>query len=111
MNPRYLLATMAVSTMALGNHASAHGFAGDHMFISTLLLDDPNVADEASLPTFSFLPQDAGGGTTSQPITTSASSWTNASPRILALPSTTAITGSPSRAPRPPMAGTTSSSR
>ena len=27
----------------------AHGFAGPHMFISTLLIDDPNVADEASL--------------------------------------------------------------
>jgi hypothetical protein len=26
------------------------------MFISTLLIDDPNVADEASLPTFQFLP-------------------------------------------------------
>ena len=39
--------------MALTNHAYAHGFAGDHMFISTLLIDDPNVADEASLPTFS----------------------------------------------------------
>ena len=33
----------------------AHGFAGPHMFISTLLIDDPNVADEASLPTFSFI--------------------------------------------------------
>jgi len=32
----------------------AHGFAGDHMFISTLLIDDPDVADEASLPTFSY---------------------------------------------------------
>jgi hypothetical protein len=65
MKPRYLLATMAVGTMALTNHAWAHGFAGDHMFISTLLIDDPNVADEASLPTFQFLPQDAGGGMTS----------------------------------------------
>jgi hypothetical protein len=26
----------------------AHGFAGPHMAISTLLIDDPNVADEAS---------------------------------------------------------------
>jgi hypothetical protein len=40
----------------------AHGFAGPHMFISTLLIDDPNVADEASLPTFSFLPQPTDGG-------------------------------------------------
>jgi hypothetical protein len=65
MNPRYLLAAMAVSTMALSNHACAHGFVGDHLFISTLLLDDPNVADEASLPTFSFLPQPNEGGPTS----------------------------------------------
>jgi hypothetical protein len=40
----------------------AHGFAGPHMFISTLLIDDPNVADEASLPTFTFLPQPTNGG-------------------------------------------------
>ena len=40
----------------------AHGFAGPHMFISTLLIDDPNVADEASLPTFSFQPQSTSGG-------------------------------------------------
>ena len=42
----------------------AHGFAGPHMFISTLLIDDPNVADEASLPTFSYLPQPNDGGPT-----------------------------------------------
>jgi hypothetical protein len=65
MRPRTLLATLAAGTMALTNHAHAHGFAGDHMFISTLLIDDPNVADEASLPTFSFLPQPSDGGPTS----------------------------------------------
>lgn len=37
--------------------AYAHGYAGAHLFISTLIVDDPNVADEASLPTFSWLPQ------------------------------------------------------
>jgi len=42
--------------------AFAHGFAGPHMFISTLLIDDPNVADEASLPTFSFQPQPTEDG-------------------------------------------------
>jgi hypothetical protein len=62
MRPRTLLATLAVGTMALTNHAHAHGFAGDHMFISTLLIDDPNVADEASLPTFSALAQPNDGG-------------------------------------------------
>jgi hypothetical protein len=63
MRPRYLLATLGI--LAFSCRADAHGFAGDHMFISTLLIDDPNVADEASLPTFQFLPQDAGGGATS----------------------------------------------
>ena len=37
-----------VAALALSQQAQAHGFAGDHMFISTLLIDDPNVADEAS---------------------------------------------------------------
>jgi hypothetical protein len=64
MKSRHLFATLAVGTTALANHAHAHGFAGDHMFISTLLIDDPNVADEASLPTFSFLPQPNDGGPT-----------------------------------------------
>lgn len=62
MNPRYLLAALVAGTMPLAHHAHAHGFAGDHMFISTLLIDDPNVADEASLPTFSYLPQSDGTG-------------------------------------------------
>jgi hypothetical protein len=36
------------------------------MFISTLLIDDPNVADEASIPTFSYLPgpKEEGGVST-----------------------------------------------
>jgi hypothetical protein len=62
MNPRYLLAALAAGTMPVFQQAHAHGFAGDHMFISTLLIDDPNVADEASLPTFSYLPQSDGTG-------------------------------------------------
>jgi hypothetical protein len=65
MRSRTLLAAIAVGTMASTTHAYAHGFAGDHMFISTLLIDDPNVSDEASLPTFQFLPSQADGGGTS----------------------------------------------
>src|ERR1700692_4659693 len=65
MKSRHLLSTLAAGTVALTNHAHAHGFAGDHMFISTLLIDDSNVADEASLPTFQFLPSAAGGNGTS----------------------------------------------
>jgi hypothetical protein len=57
MNSRYMVAALVAGTIPLGKHAHAHGFAGDHMFISTLIIDDPNVADEASLPTFSYLPQ------------------------------------------------------
>jgi hypothetical protein len=59
-----LLATLAEASLAPVEPVFAHGFAGPHMFISTLQIDDPNVADDASLPTFSFLPQPNGGGTT-----------------------------------------------
>jgi hypothetical protein len=65
MRPSYLTAALGIGATVLSNQATAHGFAGDHQFISTLLIDDPNVADEASLPTFQFLPQDAGDGATS----------------------------------------------
>jgi hypothetical protein len=57
-----VFAAIAGATLLPLQTAVAHGFAGPHMFISTLLIDDPNVADEASLPTFSFLPQPADGG-------------------------------------------------
>src|SRR5450755_1674834 len=43
--------------------ASAHGIAGARLFVSTLLVDDPNVADEASLPTFFWLPRTTDPGT------------------------------------------------
>ncbi len=62
MKPRFLLAALAAGLLPLGHQAHAHGFAGDHMFISTLLLDDPNVADEASLPTFTYLPGPTDSG-------------------------------------------------
>ncbi|MDR3531588.1 MAG: hypothetical protein P4L90_13675 [Rhodopila sp.] len=55
-------AVLAAGAMALTQQAHAHGFAGDHLFVSTLIIDDPNVADEASLPTFSFQPQPTDGG-------------------------------------------------
>ncbi len=56
-----LLAGLAGAALCPGQFALAHGVAGSHMFISTLLIDDPNVADEASLPTFSYLPQPTDG--------------------------------------------------
>ena len=62
MRTRFVAVALAVSATALSQQAHAHGFAGDHLFVSTLLLDDPNVADEASLPTFSYLPHEADDG-------------------------------------------------
>jgi len=41
--------------------AGAHGFAGDRFFPATILTDDPFVADEMSLPTFTRPPTGAGG--------------------------------------------------
>jgi hypothetical protein len=60
---RPLRAAAAVGAALLSTPAYAHGVAGAHMFVSTLIIDDPNVADEASLPTFSYLPQTADDGT------------------------------------------------
>ena len=44
-----VLASLAGASLLASEPAFAHGFAGPHMFISTLMIDDPNVADEASL--------------------------------------------------------------
>jgi hypothetical protein len=41
---------------ALSGAAAAHGFAGDRFFPATILTDDPFVADELSLPTFTRNP-------------------------------------------------------
>jgi hypothetical protein len=57
-----LLATLAGASLLVSQPAFAHGFAGPHMFVSTLILDDPNVADEASLPTFVYQAQPSDGG-------------------------------------------------
>lgn len=64
MKKSILPAVIALGAMAPIHHADAHGFAGDHMFVSTLIIDDPNVSDEASLPTLAFLPQSGGGAST-----------------------------------------------
>jgi hypothetical protein len=40
-----LLAALAVASLSPAQSAFAHGFAGPHMFVSTLIIDDPNVAD------------------------------------------------------------------
>jgi hypothetical protein len=46
---RFLIALTGAWLLPLQS-VLAHGFAGPHMFINTLLIDDPNVADEASVP-------------------------------------------------------------
>jgi hypothetical protein len=60
MRSRSVSAPLAAGMMALANHA--HGFAGGPKFISTLLIDGPNVADGASLSMFSFLPRSGDDG-------------------------------------------------
>jgi hypothetical protein len=40
------------------SQAKAHAVAGDRVFVNTLLIDDPGVADEASLPVYSVTSPD-----------------------------------------------------
>ena len=62
MSYRLSLLTLLLFT-ALPIHAHAHGVAGPRLFVSTMLIDDPNVADEATLPLFLWLPQPTSPGT------------------------------------------------
>ena len=64
MSRSLVLAVVAASAAVLSQPAHAHGVAGAHMFVNTLLIDDANVADEASLPTFSYLPLPTEDGMT-----------------------------------------------
>ncbi len=63
---RMFLAAAAASLPALlgGAGAYAHAIAGARVFPVTLTIDDPGVADEASIPTFSYqrLPNDPDTG-------------------------------------------------
>jgi hypothetical protein len=47
------------ATIPWVSSAQAHGIAGDRLFPPTLTIDDPSVADELSLPTFSYQQQNA----------------------------------------------------
>jgi len=61
----FAAATAACLTALLGGSAAhAHAIAGARVFPVTLTIDDPGVADEASIPTFSFQrqPDDADTG-------------------------------------------------
>jgi hypothetical protein len=64
MTVLYRTAVLAVCCAALlpVRHAHAHAIAGVRVFPVTLTIDDPGVADEASIPTFSVQRQAADGG-------------------------------------------------
>jgi hypothetical protein len=49
-------------TIGATTGAGAHGFAGARFFPATIATDDPFVADELSLPTFSTIRAPGGGG-------------------------------------------------
>ena len=54
-------AGLAVGLATLAGQAAAHGFAGQRFFPATLATEDPFVADELSLPTFSRRKTPAAG--------------------------------------------------
>jgi len=54
---------LAACLLTLSREARAHGLAGKRFFPATLATDDPFVADEASLPTFSTIVTPDDGGT------------------------------------------------
>ena len=49
------VALLLLSAGFLPQHASGHGIAGDCFFPATIIVDDPVVADELSLPTVSTM--------------------------------------------------------
>ena len=55
------VAVCLIFTLALPIRAHAHGFAGDYFFPATLTIEDPFVADELSLPTFSTIIEPSEG--------------------------------------------------
>jgi hypothetical protein len=60
---RDLCRGLAAASLALlpAAEAGAHGFAGDRFFPATILTDDPFVASEMSLPTFTLNPTQSDG--------------------------------------------------
>ena len=55
------LSLAAALVFAQTSSALAHGFAGDRFFPATILTDDPFVASEISLPTFTLDPTQSDG--------------------------------------------------
>src|SRR5271157_5795582 len=60
-----LSAALAIGAALLPVPTLANGVVGEHILINTMIIDDPFVEDEATLPTFSWLPQPSRGGQTS----------------------------------------------
>ncbi len=54
---RYIWPACAAGLLIPAQQAAGHGVAGARVFVNTLLIDDPAVSDEASLPTFQWQQQ------------------------------------------------------
>ncbi|MEO6846898.1 MAG: hypothetical protein ABI443_05530 [Chthoniobacterales bacterium] len=59
----FYFAVITACLLLLTRNLHAHGYAGERFFPATLTTDDPFVADELSLPTFSTIVTPDGGGT------------------------------------------------
>jgi hypothetical protein len=64
MNRALIAAALAAALSTVASTAWAHVVCGDRVFPATLIMDDPGVGDEMSLPTIQYnrIPQKAGGG-------------------------------------------------
>ena len=65
MSRHHTVAGLASACLILSqtSSAQAHAVAGNRVFPVTLTMDDPGVADEASVPTFTYQRSGADGGT------------------------------------------------
>lgn len=61
-NSTWIALALAGGSALYGQQAEAHAVAGSRLFPVTLTIDDPGVADEVSLPTFSWQLQDDESG-------------------------------------------------
>jgi|HubBroStandDraft_1064217.scaffolds.fasta_scaffold00108_16 hypothetical protein len=62
MSRTLIAATLLGAALAAPSAATAHAVAGARVFPATLIIDDPAVSDELSLPTFSWQPEGPIGG-------------------------------------------------
>jgi hypothetical protein len=60
---RGLAAIVLLAATTNASTAFAHAVCGDRVFPATLIMDDPGVSDELSLPTITYLPIPAASGT------------------------------------------------